>query len=64
MIYQALLWRALFFGRRSLKHSGRLWWKMGEQYSSTGLITVQLWKSTISLQFTLNQKNTNAYLLS
>ena len=37
---------------------------MGEQYSSTGLITVQ-WKSTISLQLKLNQKkNTNAYLLS
>ena len=36
MIYQALLWRSLFFVRtRSLRQSGRLWWKMGQQYSST-----------------------------
>ena len=45
MIYQALLWRALFFCTRSLRQSGRLWWKMGEQYSRTGLIAVH-WKST------------------
>ena len=49
------------FCTRSLRQSGRLWWKMDEQYSRTGLITVQ-WKSTISLQLKLNQKNTNAYL--
>ena len=33
------------FCTRSLRQSGRLWWKMGEQYSSTDLIPVQ-WKST------------------
>ena len=52
------------FCTRSLRQSGRLWWKMGEQYSRTGLIVVQ-WKSTISLKLKLNQKkNTDAYLLS
>ena len=43
------------FCTRSLRQSGRLWWKMGEQYSRTGLIAVQ-WKSTISLKLKLNQK--------
>ena len=33
------------FCTRSLRQSGRLWWKMGEQYSSTDLIPVR-WKST------------------
>ena len=33
------------FCTRSPRQSGRLWWKMGEQYSSTDLITIQ-WKST------------------
>ena len=33
------------FSTRSLRQSGRLWWKMGEQYSSTDLIPAQ-WKST------------------
>ena len=56
----AIMESALFC-TRSLRQSGRLWWKMGEQYSSTDLITLQ-WKSTISLQLTLKQKNTNAYL--
>ena len=56
----AIMESALFC-TRSLRQSGRLRWKMGEQYSSTDLITLQ-WKSTISLQLTLKQKNTNAYL--
>ena len=40
----AIMESALFC-TRSLRQSGRLWWKMGEQYSSTDLIPVQ-WKST------------------
>ena len=40
----AIMENALFC-TRSLRQSGRLWWKMGEQYSSTDLIPVQ-WKST------------------
>ena len=43
------------FCTRSLRQSGGLWWKMGEQYSRTGLIAVQ-WESTISLKLKLNQK--------
>ena len=50
----AIMESALFC-TRSLRQSGRLRWKMGEQYSSTDLITLQ-WKSTISLQLTLKQK--------
>ena len=50
----AIMESALFC-TRSLRQSGRLWWKMGEQYSRTGLIAVQ-WKSTISLKLKLNQK--------
>ena len=47
----------------SLRQSVRLWWKIGEQYSSTGLITVRQ-KFTISLKLKLNQKNTNADVLA
>ena len=36
----AIMENALF-STRSLRQSGRLWWKMGEQYSSTDLIPVQ-----------------------
>ena len=50
----AIMESALFC-TRSLRQSGRLWLKMDERYSRTGLITVQ-WKSTISLQLKLNQK--------
>ena len=59
----AIMESALFC-TRSLRQSGRLWWKMGEQYSRTGLIAVH-WKSTNIFKAQVEpKKNTNAYLLS
>ena len=63
MIYQALLWRALFFVDAHL--DSRVGY--GEKWASNMLervsVTVQ-WKLTTCLQLNLSQKNTNAYMLS